>query len=183
MCDFYYHLGCIGLFNISRPILAEAAILIALSGALHLVRPFQMPFGGAVTLGSMVPILLFSLRRGVVFGILAGTIFGFIVLFQEPFIFHPFQVFLDYPLAFGLLGMAGLFKGSPIVGVGFGIAGRFVAHFFSGVIFFAEFTPEGIDPYLYSALYNGSYLSAEFVISVALIYALFRRGILQWNVR
>lgn len=175
------HLGGIRLFNISRPILAEAAILIALAGALHLVRPFQMPFGGSITLGSMVPILLFSLRRGTLPGIFAGTLFGFIVLIQEPFIFHPFQVFLDYPLAFGVLGLAGLFKKNPIFGVGVGIAGRFVAHFLSGIIFFAEFAPEGMNPYLYSALYNGSYLTAEFAIGVILIYALFRRGILEWN--
>ena len=167
--------------TISRPILAEAAILIALAGALHLIRPFQMPFGGSITLGSMIPILLFSLRRGVLPGIAAGTIFGFIVLVQEPVIFPPFPVFLDYPFAFGVLGLAGLFKSKPILGVGVGIAGRFTTHFLSGIIFFAEFAPEGMNPYLYSALYNGSYLSAEFAISVILIYALFRRGILEWN--
>ncbi len=176
------HLGGIRLFNISRPILAEAAILIALAGALHLVRPFQMPFGGSITLGSMVPILLFSLRRGTLPGILAGTMFGFIVLVQEPFIFHPFQVFLDYPLAFGVLGLAGIFKSNPIAGVAVGISGRFVAHYLSGIIFFAEFAPEGINPYLYSALYNGSYLSAEFAISGILIFSLFKRGLLEWNV-
>lgn len=169
------------MFQISKPILAEAAILIALAGALHLIRPFQLPFGGSITLGSMIPILLFSLRRGALFGVFAGTIFGFIVLIQEPFIFHPAQVFLDYPLAFGLLGLAGLFKSNPILGVGIGISGRFVSHFLSGVIFFSEFAPEGMNAYLYSALYNGSYLTAEFAISVILIYALFRRGILEWR--
>ncbi len=131
----------------------------------------------------MIPILVFSLRRGALFGTLAGAMFGFIVLFQEPFIFHPIQVFLDYPLAFGLLGVAGLFKSNPITGVGVGILGRFFAHYLSGIIFFAQFAPEGIDPYLYSALYNGSYLSAEFIISGVLIYALFRRGILERNLR
>ena len=131
----------------------------------------------------MIPILVFSLRRGALLGTLAGGMFGFIVLFQEPFIFHPIQVFLDYPLAFGLLGVAGLFKSNPIVGVGVAILGRFFAHYLSGIIFFTQFAPEGIDPYLYSALYNGSYLSAEFIISGVLIYALFRRGILEWNLR
>ena len=170
------------MFNISRPILAEAAILIALSAALHLVRPFQLPFGGSITLGSMIPILLFSLRRGALPGILAGTMFGVIVLIEEPFIFHPFQVFLDYPLAFGLLGLAGIFKRSPIAGVAVAISGRFVAHYLSGIIFFAEFAPEGINPYLYSALYNGSFLSVEFTISGILIYSLFKRGILEWKI-
>ncbi len=157
-------------------------MLIALSAALHLVRPFQLPFGGSITLGSMIPILLFSLRRGALPGILAGTMFGVIVLIEEPFIFHPFQVFLDYPLAFGLLGLAGIFKRSPIAGVAVAISGRFVAHYLSGIIFFAEFAPEGINPYLYSALYNGSFLSVEFTISGILIYSLFKRGILEWKI-
>ena len=170
------------MFNISRPILAEAAILIALAAALHLVRLFQLPFGGSITLGSMIPILLFSLRRGALPGILAGTMFGVIVLIEEPFIFHPFQVFLDYPLAFGLLGLAGIFKRNPIAGVAVAISGRFVAHYLSGIIFFAEFAPEGINPYLYSALYNGSFLSVEFTISGILIYSLFKRGILEWKI-
>lgn len=157
-------------------------MLIALAAALHLVRLFQLPFGGSITLGSMIPILLFSLRRGWLPGILAGTMFGFIVLIEEPFIFHPFQVFLDYPLAFGLLGLAGIFKRNPIAGVAVAISGRFVAHYLSGIIFFAEFAPEGINPYLYSALYNGSFLSAEFAISGILIYSLFKRGILEWKI-
>ncbi len=157
-------------------------MLIALAAALHLVRLFQLPFGGSITLGSMIPILLFSLRRGALPGILAGTMFGFIVLIEEPFIFHPFQVFLDYPLAFGLLGLAGIFKRNPIAGVAVAISGRFVAHYLSGIIFFAEFAPEGINPYLYSALYNGSFLSVEFAISGILIYSLFKRGILEWKI-
>lgn len=157
-------------------------MLIALAGALHLVRLFQLPFGGSITLGSMIPILLFSLRRGAKPGILAGTMFGVIVLIEEPFIFHPFQVFLDYPLAFGLLGLAGIFKRNPIAGVAVAISGRFVAHYLSGIIFFAEFAPEGINPYLYSALYNGSFLSVEFAISGILIYSLFKRGILEWKI-
>ena len=157
-------------------------MLIALAAALHLVRIFQLPFGGSITLGSMIPILLFSLRRGAKPGILAGTMFGFIVLIEEPFIFHPFQVFLDYPLAFGLLGLAGIFKRNPIAGVAVAISGRFVAHYLSGIIFFAEFAPEGINPYLYSALYNGSFLSVEFAISGILIYSLFKRGILEWKI-
>ena len=157
-------------------------MLIALAAALHLVRLFQLPFGGSITLGSMIPILLFSLRRGALPGILAGTMFGFIVLIEEPFIFHPFQVFLDYPLAFGLLGLAGIFKSNPIAGVAVAISGRFVAHYLSGIIFFAEFAPEGINPYLYSALYNGSFLSVEFAISGILIYSLFKRGILEWKI-
>ncbi|MFQ6135429.1 MAG: energy-coupled thiamine transporter ThiT, partial [Nitrososphaerales archaeon] len=101
--------------HISTKILAEMIIMIALSGALHLIKPLTLPQGGSVTLGAMIPILLFSLRRGPKLGILAGMIFGLVVLIEEPFIYHPLQVLLDYPLAFGSLGLAGLFRNLPMI--------------------------------------------------------------------
>lgn len=168
-------------FGVKIPtrILAEAIIMIALSSVLHLIRPFTLPQGGSVTLGAMIPILLFSLRRGARLGILAGAIFGLVVLYQEPFIYHPVQVLLDYPIAFGALGLAGLFRAQPILGVGAGIFGRFVPHFLSGVIFFAMFAPAGTHPALYSAIYNGSYLGVEFITSGVVMYLLLKRRVLE----
>ncbi len=165
--------------NISTRILAEMVLMIALAGALHGIKLITLPQGGSVTLGSMIPIMLFSLRRGPKLGMLAGAIFGLIVLIEEPFVFHPLQVLLDYPLAFGSLGLAGLFGKHPMVGVGVAIAGRFLSHFLSGIIFFATFAPEGTHPALYSIIYNGSYLGVEFIISGILIYGLIKRNILR----
>ncbi len=153
-------------------------VMVALSTALYFTRIYTFPQGGSVTLGSMIPILLLGLRRGVKVGVTAGVIYGLIILYLEPFIYHPVQVLLDYPLAFGALGLAGFFKRIPAVGVIAGIFGRFVCHFLSGVIFFASFAPVGVSPLLYSALYNGSYLSVEFVISAIAIYILLKRGVL-----
>jgi thiamine transporter len=165
-------------FNQSTKIFAEMIVMIALSGALHLVKIFTFPQGGSITLGSMIPIILFSLRRGAKLGIVAGGILGLVILVLEPYIYHPAQVFLDYPLAFGALGIAGLFRNLPILGVGVAIAGRFISHFFSGIIFFASFAPEGLHPVLYSAIYNGSYLGVELVFSSILIYGLIKRNII-----
>ena len=53
--------------------------------------------------------------------------------------------------------------------------GRFIAHFISVIIFFDSFVPEGMNPALYSAIYNGSYLLVEFIISIVIIYILVRR--------
>jgi len=89
-----------------------------------------------------------------------------------PYIFHPAQVLLDYPIAFGLLGVAGFFQKRPFIGVSLGIIGRFTAHFFSGIIFFAIYAPKGMHPAVYSAIYNGGYLLVEFVISIYVIYLL-----------
>ncbi len=164
---------------LSTKILAEMIIMIALSGALHLIKLLTLPQGGSVTLGAMIPVILFSLRRGPKLGMLAGGIFGLVVLIEEPFVYHPAQVLLDFPLAFGALGLAGLFRNLPMLGVGVAVAGRFISHFLSGIIFFASFAPEGLHPALYSAIYNGSYLSVEFIISGILIYGLIKRNILK----
>lgn len=160
-------------------ILAEMVMMIALATILYFTRIYTFPQGGSVTLGSMIPLMLLSLRRGAKIGISAGVIYGLIILYLEPFVYNPFQVLLDYPLAFGALGLAGLFRRLPIIGVAIAMLGRFVCHFLSGVIFFASFAPPEMSPIVYSALYNGSYLGVEFVISAIIIYALLRRGVLN----
>jgi len=160
-------------------ILAEMVMMIALATILYFTRIYTFPQGGSVTLGSMIPLMLLSLRRGAKIGISAGVIYGLIILYLEPFVYNPFQVLLDYPLAFGALGLAGLFRRLPIIGVAIAMLGRFVCHFLSGIIFFASFAPPEMSPIVYSALYNGSYLGVEFVISAIIIYALLRRGVLN----
>jgi thiamine transporter len=152
-------------------LLAEIAVMIALSGALYLVKIFTLPQGGSVTLASMVPIFLLALRRGP--RMVEDTSSGIEV------IVYPAQVILDYPLAFGLLGLAGFFRKIPLLGVGVGIAARFCSHFVSGVLFFASYAPTGMSPYEYSAIYNGSFLLAEMVITVIIIVGLMRLKALQ----
>jgi len=160
-------------------ILAETVVLVALSGALYLFRFFLLPQGGSVTLGSMVPVFLLALRRGPRVGIVGGVAFGLVALVEDLYsgvevIFYPAQVILDYPLAFGVLGLAGFFRRMPILGVGIGVAARFCSHFVSGVLFFASFAPAGMSPFVYSALYNGGFLLPEFVITAALMFVLVR---------
>src|SRR5438093_12003538 len=91
-------------------ILAEMASAVALSGALSLITIFTLPQGGSITLASMVPILLFALRRGPKFGVIAGALLGLVVLVEMPFVVHPAHLFLDYRFAFGVFGLAGLFR-------------------------------------------------------------------------
>lgn len=174
-------------------ILAEAAIMIALATVLNMVKIFTFPQGGSVTLGAMVPLLYLALRRGTKVGMLAGAVFGVIDVYFEPFVYNPIQFLLDYPFAFGALGLAGLFRSKvsnvpaegarlgpavwSVVAVGVGILGRFVSHFFSGLIFFASYAPAGESPVLYSAIYNASYLLPELVISAFVISVLASRGV------
>jgi len=173
-------------------VLAEAAVFAALSSALYAVRPFpSLPYGGTITLGSMVPILLLSFRRGVKVGTFAGAVFGVVALEIDvlllPYspITNPVQVFYEYPVAFGLIGTAGLFRGNPtsatraLIGTGMAILLRFLVHFSAGVLFWWWSVPAEWNVVAYSAVYNGSFLTGEFIISAILMYLLVRAGTLK----
>lgn len=168
--------------------IAEAALAIALAFVLSMIKIYHLPMGGSVTAGSMIPILLLALRRGYKLGLTAAVLYGVFQFIEGAYVVHPAQALLDYPLAFGALGLAGFFapgaeKGKStiyaLIGVAVGIAGRFLCHFLSGVIFFSEYAPEGMNPWVYSALYNGSYLVPELIISGILIYLLVKAHVLE----
>ena len=167
--------------EVNTRVLAEVAVSVALAYVLNLIIVYHLPQGGSITLGSMVPILLIALRRGTRIGVFAGAVFGLVQLFLGGYWFTLVQVLLDYPVAFACLGLAGLFKRSPMVGVIVSVAARFVAHFVSGVVFFGEYAPPELGPVLYSAIYNGSYMLPELVISVAVVYLLIKRGVLEYS--
>lgn len=151
-------------------VLVEGAVMVALGLTLSFVKIYQAPYGGSVTLGSMIPILLFAMRRGAGPGVAAGIVHGILQYMIEPFFVHPAQVLLDYPLAFGLLGLSGFMGQRAVLGAAVGIMGRFVSHYLSGVIFFASAALDnGINPYLYSLLYNGAYLLPELIISAVIL--------------
>lgn len=148
--------------------LAEVAIAIALSVVLGMLKVYQLPQGGSITAGSMVPVFYVALRWGTRTGVVAGVLVGLVNFLLEPVFLHPVQFLLDYPVAFGVLGVSGAFRSGPWLGVIVGGAGRFVSHFLSGVVFFAQYAPRGMSPWVYSAVYNGSYMLPEVVVSVIL---------------
>lgn len=159
-------------------ILAEASVIIALSFILKDVLPpiYELPQGGSVTIAGLVPLLWFSLRRGVYYGTFAGLVYGLLHMSFGGYVINPIQGFLDYPLAFAALGLAGFFKNYRLVGVGIGIIGRFICSFLSGIFFFTSATIEGA---VASALYNGTYLIGEFIISAIVIYLLIKRKLID----
>lgn len=153
-------------------ILMEIAVMIALSTVLSQIKVFSMPQGGTITAGSMVPILLVGLRHGTKWGVTAGVLTGILNLIIDPAVVHPIQALLDYPVAFGMLGLAGLASGrSVLAGAALGslaLFGRFVAHVLSGVVFFAEYAGDQ-NVWIYSSVYNGSYMLPEMIISAVLL--------------
>ena len=160
-------------------ILAETAIFVALATALSLIVVYTLPQGGSITLASMVPLIWLALRRGPAVGIGAGVLYGVIQFILLPYAYNPVQVLLDYPLAFGCLGLAGFFKNRPLIGPVIAVSGRFIMHFISGFAFFAPMFAPDIDPYIYSAVYNGSYLIPEMGISVFAIFLLMKSKVLK----
>lgn len=159
-------------------VLTEAALAIALAFVLGLIKVFQMPLGGSISL-EMVPLILLALRQGPWVGITAGAAYGFLNLIVSPFIVHPVQVLFDYPLPFAALGLAGFFSPTvrgAVLGTIVAVLARFACHFVSGVVFFASYAPAGWNPYVYSVAYNAAYLIPSFIIvlvaGIALLKAL-----------
>ena len=159
-------------------ILTELSVVVALSVILKDVLPpiYHLPQGGSITIVGLVPLLWFTLRRGFRFGVFAGALYGLVHMSLGGYVINPIQGLLDYPVAFAALGVAGLFKRYQLVGVGVGIVGRFICSFLSGIFFFTSPTIEGA---IASAIYNGTYLIGEFVISAIVIYLFIRRGLLE----
>lgn len=159
--------------------LVEGSMMIGLAIVLgEFIKIFKMPMGGTVTAGAMVPLFLFAYRWGGKQGIFAGIVYGILdLIIGGVYSLHPVSLIFDYPVAFGILGVAGFFKKTPvglISGVFVGILGRFISHTFSGVVVYASYAPEGQSPLLYSILYNGTYLLPEFVITVILTILILR---------
>jgi thiamine transporter len=159
-------------------VLTEAAIAVALSFVLGLFVLFKMPFGGSVSL-EMIPLILLSLSQGCKVGVIAVTAYGLLDLAIDNFVFHPLQLQLDNPLAFGVLGLAGLFKPTvrgAILGATVAVLARFSCHFLSGVVFFASYAADyDLNPFLYSALYNVAYLAPSLGIAVVVVVVLLKR--------
>ena len=160
-------------------VLAEMAIFVSLATVLSLIVIYTLPQGGAITLASMVPILWLALRRGSLVGVTAGVLYGVIQFIILPYAIDPVQVLLDYPLAFGVLGLAGFFSKWPFAGAVVGIGLRFVMHFVSGAVYWAPVYAPTLDPIVYSSIYNGSYLLPELLISGFVLILLQKSNVLR----
>jgi len=157
---------------------AEIGVAVALAAVLGQVRLFAMPQGGSVSL-ELLPIVFVAVRRGVAPAAAAGVLYGFVqLMLPGAFVYHPLQALLDYPLAFGALAAGGLVLvggwWSLAAAVALACAARFVFHFLSGLIFFAEYAPEWEAPWLYSITYNALYLLPEAALTVVLLWPLLK---------
>ena len=163
-------------------ILAEAIVFIALSIALYYTSRAYFPFlhlpqGGSITLASMVPLLWFSLRRGTRWGLEACAIYGLVRILGGD-LYYPAQILLDYPLAFGSLGLSGAFRSRPVLGVAVGMTGRYVCHVASGLLFFQEYAWAGWNSIAYVFAYNATFMVPELVVSAIIIAIIAKRRLI-----
>ncbi len=152
--------------------LAFAAGALALAIVTSYIKLFHLPMGGSVTLFSMFFVTLIGYWYGPTVGLMAGVAYGLLQMILDPYIVSIPQMLIDYPFAFGALGLAGFFsekKNGMIIGYIVSVLGRFVFSVLSGVIFFGMYAPEGMSPFVYSVTYNGSYLAAEAAITLILL--------------
>lgn len=152
--------------------LTVSALLIALATVLGQIRVFEMPQGGSVTLFSILPIAVCGYLLGTRRGVMAGFCVGLINLIFGPYVIHPVQLLMDYPIAFGAVGLSGLTRNAKnglTKGYIVGIIGRYICAVLSGVIFFGAYAPEGFNAWTWSLWYNLTYLAAEGIITVIVI--------------
>ena len=164
----------------------ECAIMVALATVLSMIKLYEAPLGGSVTLLSMLPVSVLSIRLGLSWGLAGGFLYAMIQMFLDlakviswgltPAALVGCIIF-DYLLAFTVIGLAGLFRRNGRIGMILGIAlalfGRFCSHLVSGTLIFDIWMPDGWgNPFVYSVAYNGAYMLPELVFTVAAVMIL-----------
>lgn len=138
-----------------------SAIMVALATVLSFVKVFDMPYGGSITLFSMLPIIFVGFAYGPKTGLLSGVVYGAIqcilgasnslAYLTETISLFIICLLFDYIVAFAVLGLAGVFKKSvknPQLAFGLGacFAGilRYICHFISGWIVWGEYATDTV---------------------------------------
>lgn len=154
----------------STRVIVYAGLSIAVSFVLSYLRLYRWPQGGSITPASMLPLFIFAYFFGAKAGITAGAAYGLLNLVQGPYVVHWAQVLLDYIIAYAALGVAGYFKDNLHYGILAGGFSRFFFSFLSGVIFFGEYAPEGMNVILYSILVNLLIIGTETLICLVVSF-------------
>lgn len=164
--------------------IAEAGVAIAIAQVLSFITLFHMPQGGSIKAASLVPLMIFAYRWGGTRGIWAGVVYGvlhFLLGFKSSI--HYLSIILDYLVAYGAIGVCGYFKDN-ITGLVSGsivaIALRWFASVTSGAVVFASYAPQGQNPWIYSMIYNASYMIPDGILNIIVllfVYQGVKRGL------
>lgn len=121
---------------------------------------------------SMLPLALCGYFLGTRRGVICGFVVGLLNLLFSPYVIHPVQLLVDYPFAFGALGLAGVFKDKKnglAKGYVLGLFVRYICAALSGIVFFGSYAPEGFNAVTWSLWYNFTYLAAEGILTLIII--------------
>lgn len=155
--------------------LVFCAMAMALAFVTSYIKIFTLPWGGSVTLCSMLFIVLVANWYGVQTGILVGLAYGILQFIQEPYVLSFFQVCCDYILAFAALGVAGFFAKSShglVKGYIAAVIARGAFHALGGYLYWMDYMPSNFPKALtsvYPIVYNYSFLLAEAVLTLIII--------------
>jgi thiamine transporter len=155
--------------------IAFSGVAVALAMVTSFIKIIKMPYGGSVTLFSMLFIVMIGYWFGLANGLAAAIAYGLLQLVIDPYIISFPQMICDYVLAFGALGLSGLFSKSKfglVKGYIVGVLGRFFFAFLSGWIFFGQYAGDyGFKHgFTYSFVYNGMYLGLEALITLVILF-------------
>lgn len=152
--------------------LVYSAVAIALAIVCSMIKFSSLPMGGSITLFSMLFIVLIGYWYGPSGGIMTAVAYGLLQFVLEPIFYTLPQMLIDYPLAFGALGLAGFFHKKKFglqIGYIVGVIGRYVFAVISGYVFFGAYAPEGTPAIVYSLTYNATYIVPEAIVTLILI--------------
>ena len=159
--------------------LSESALMIALATALSFIKIIDMPYGGAVTVASMLPIALISYRYGVKNGLFAATVYGAIqqvlglsmLSWATSWQSVVAIVLIDYIVAFAVIGFAGTFRKSvknQTAAITLGCFAvcllRYFCHVVSGATVWAGLSIPTQAALSFSFAYNATYMLPETII-------------------
>jgi len=162
-------------------VITEGAIMVALAVVLNFLKLDLGPDGGSVNL-VFIPLMVYALRRGTAWGLGAGLIFGVIKAIIGGGIAYGWQsLLLDYAVAYALVGLAGLMPKKPVVSTVFGALGCLFSFVLSGVLIWGQYMPDEFwgmrmtNVWVYSLLYNGSFVLCNEIIAAVVIYFLAKK--------
>ena len=148
--------------NTKVTVMVEAALCMGLAIVLSRIILFRLPQDGSISL-ELVPLMILAYRQGVKTGTAAGASLGVLLILLGGYVLHPIQALLDYPLAFACVGLVAVRP--KIAGFVLATCGHILCSTLSGVWFFSEFAPKGMNPWAYSLAYNIPVLGLKYVFS------------------
>ena len=176
--------------------LSECAVMIALAFVLSCAKLYEMPLGGSITVASMLPIMLISVKYGNAIGLGTAFVYSLTQAFQSLIQGNVFPycetapililcVLFDYLVPFTLIGLTGIFMRFQKIkqtemrvysGMALTVFLRFICHYITGVAIWGQWAPDGMGKFLYSLLYNGGFLLPDLLICVVAAVLMFRKN-------